>query len=89
MSEHTVSVILESARTIAGLSNVDLWIGYCGIGGHDSPAAVDTYLTGAALPARLEYDLLAQALNDRFIQLQLDHPVPYAEDIDPYPAVNA
>jgi hypothetical protein len=85
VSHRTVAQILESARTEIGLSNRDLWIGCYGLGGHHSPQDLDTYLDGSVLPARAEYDLLAQTLNDHFVDVHLDHLVPYAEDLDLFP----
>lgn len=85
MTDRAVGVILRAACMTAGMSNEELWIDYLALGGVDSPASVDAYLTGAAFPERAEYDLLAQALNDRFIQQHRDHPVPYAEDLDLFP----
>lgn len=85
MTPRSVGVILEAACVSAGLSHEDLWIGYYSLGGHASPAAVEAFLAGTAVPARADYDLLAQALNDRFIQQAMDHPVPYAEDLAPFP----
>lgn len=85
MTDRAVGPILEAACAVAGLSHRDLWISYYALGGLQSPAVLDGYLTGAVVPGRGDYDLLAQALNDRFIQQELDHPVPYAEDLDPFP----
>ena len=73
--------ILDAARLRAGLTTRELWIGYCALGGKADPATLDTYLAGTAVPSRLEYDVLAQTLNDVHIAAGEDHPVPYAEDL--------
>lgn len=73
--------ILEAGRVRAGLSNHDLWLGYCALGGMADPATLDTYLAGTATPSRLEYDVIAQTLNDSYLGAGKDHLVPYAEDL--------
>ena len=75
--------ILEAARQQAGLTNRDLWLGYCSLGGMAGPATLTAYLAGDVIPTRAEYDLVAQALNDTFVEAGDDHPVPYAEDLSP------
>jgi hypothetical protein len=79
----TMAQILEAGRQQAGLTNRELWIGFCGLGGNAAPAALDAYLTGDAIPSNAEYDMIAQALNDIFVVAGKNHPVPYAEDLTP------
>jgi hypothetical protein len=52
-----------------------------GIGGHLTPIALQSILDGSAAPDHGDYDVIAQAINDAFVEQGLDHPVPYAEDI--------
>jgi hypothetical protein len=73
--------ILEAGRIRAGLTHHELWLGYCALGGMADPATLDTYLAGTATPSRLEYDVIAQTLNDFYIGAGTDLPVPYAEDL--------
>jgi hypothetical protein len=79
----TIAQILEAARQQAGLSHRDLWIAYCALGGMAGPEALDAYLLGNAIPDRVEYDVIAQTLNDCFVGAGADHPVPYAESLQP------
>lgn len=79
----SLAQILEDGRQEAGLSARDLWIGYCSLGGMAGPDRLDDYLAGRAIPELAEYDVIAQALNDTFIDAGGDHPVPYAEDLQP------
>lgn len=71
------AAILAAARQQAGLSDHELWLAYFGLGGMGSLEEVATILMGKQEPSRYDYDLLAQALNDHFIDQGLDHPVPY------------
>jgi hypothetical protein len=80
---------LEPARVLAGLSLPELWRNYFAIGGNGSTGEVEAYLRGALQPTDHEYDLLAQAINDQFVDLGLDHPVPYADSEADEPEPNA
>jgi hypothetical protein len=74
---------LETARQQAGLSKTDLWLGYLALGGRFGPEQVGRYLAGTAEPDPLEYDVLAQVLNERFNDMELDSPVPYSDEARP------
>jgi hypothetical protein len=68
---------LEVARQQAALSMSELWFAYLGLGGMAMPAELHAYVLGVARPDRHEYNVLALALNERFADMELDHPVPY------------
>jgi hypothetical protein len=72
--------VLEAARVQAGMSFQDLWIAYLALGGNAPPEVVRDFLGGSAM-AHMDYDLLAQALNERFLEQDQNHPVPYHEDL--------
>jgi hypothetical protein len=70
---------IAAARQELALTAQELWLGYVGVGGNRTLAVVRTWLVdGAEIPDR-EYDFLAQALNDRFVDRGLSHAVPYSE----------
>lgn len=70
--------LTHETRRDAGLSETDLWLRYFGLGGMRTPVEVDSYLRGMALPSDRDHDVLAQALNERFSELDRNHPVSYA-----------
>ena len=72
-----LSGILDGRRRLR-LSALTLWMGYFEVGGNGSLTDVTRWLSGAARPSVQDYDLLAQAVNDRFTGLGLDHPVAYS-----------
>jgi hypothetical protein len=76
-----VAAILEAARQVCGLTNDELWIGYYSLGGTADPQTLGAYLAGTAIPSRGQYDVIAQALNDHFVDGGGNHPVPYDEDL--------
>lgn len=70
---------LGAARLLLGVSFQDLWIGYFEVGGNGSVADVERWLGSAAVVPDREHNLLAQALNDEFVERGGDHPVAYRE----------
>lgn len=70
--------ILEEGRRLAALGIGQLWWSYVAIGGSASPTEVAGMLSGEVVPDAVQYDLLAQALNDHLTGLGLDQPVPYS-----------
>jgi len=72
--------ILEAARVQAGMSFDELWMDYFALGGTSSPEIVRSYLAGSGTQS-MDYDVLAQAINERFVEDGGNHPVPYREDL--------
>ena len=73
--------VLEAARVQACMELSEVWLAYFALGGMESPRAVQAILGGSLDPSRTDYDLLAQALNERFSDRGGDHPVPYRDEI--------
>jgi predicted DNA-binding ribbon-helix-helix protein len=78
MAEQTDS--LDLARIDAGLSHAELWFRYFELGGMSTALELEAYLYGALEPTAHDHDLVAHALNERFVELGGDHPVPYSDD---------
>jgi hypothetical protein len=78
----TESVI--ALRTGLALSNISipaLWGSYLGIGGTMSLAHLLDTLQGTQEVTDHEHDMVAQALNDHFVDQGLNHPVAYADEL--------
>ena len=73
--------ILESARTLAGMSFDQLWLAYMALGGNAPPDVMRAYLLGSYTGA-VGYDILAHALNEEFVDQGGNHPVPYNDELD-------
>jgi len=58
----------------------ELWLAYFALGGMATPAGLRGYLDGSETRA-IDYDVLAQAINERFVERGGNHPVPYREDL--------
>ncbi len=72
--------LLDRARRKAGLTKTELWLRYFALGGMSTPTELEGYLLGALRPSAHEHNLVAHAINERFVELGDDHPVPYVGD---------
>jgi hypothetical protein len=72
--------VLERARRDTGLTMTELWFRYFALGGMSTALEVDAFLYGALVATAHNRDLLAVALNERYSELGLDHPIPYSDD---------
>jgi hypothetical protein len=80
MTGSTDGLSLRDGLAAAGMSYRDLWLGQIAIGGHASEMEVEAYVNGLLTPEPHQYNLLAQAINENFIDAGGDHPVGYVED---------
>jgi hypothetical protein len=71
---------LDEYRRDALLSHGELWLRYFALGGMRSAFEVEAFVCGALSPSPHDHDLIAHALNERFVELGGNHPVPYADD---------
>ncbi len=74
--------VLDRYRRDAGLSQGELWLRYFELGGMGSALELQAILYGALQPSVHEHDVIAHALNERFVELGGNHPVPYAGDAE-------
>ena len=72
--------VLDLFRIDAALSHGDLWLRYFELGGMSTGLQLEAFLYGALQPTSHDHDIIAHALNERFVELGGNHPVPYAED---------
>lgn len=70
---------LDPARCAAGLSHGDLWQRYFELGGMSTTLQLEGFLYGALRPTPEDYNIVAHALNERFVELGGNHPVAYLE----------
>ncbi len=72
--------VLDRARRSSGLSHGELWLRYFELGGMSTAFELEAFLYGVLEPTVHDHDLVAHALNERFVELGGNHPVPYLED---------
>jgi len=78
MADQVVDV-LDRYRRDAGLSYGELWLRYFELGGMATAFELEAVLYGALQPSDHDHNVIAHALNERFVELGGSHPVPYAE----------
>jgi hypothetical protein len=71
---------LDHFRQDAALSHGELWLRYFELGGMSTGLELEAYLYGALEPTEHDHDVIAHALNERFVEMGGNHPVPYLED---------
>jgi hypothetical protein len=76
---------LDTFRQEAALSHGELWLRYFELGGMSTGLQLEAYCYGALEPSRHDHDVIAHALNERFVELGGNHPVPYTEDTEGEP----
>ena len=69
--------VLDQYRQRAGLSHGDLFLRYFELGGMSTAIQLEAILYGALHPSLHDEELIAHALNERFVELGGNHPVPY------------
>jgi hypothetical protein len=82
MAERFDAGVLETARREAGLSLDELWLRYFELTGQASLLELEAYLEGVLVPDRLQHDLIAQALNERYLELGMEERVPYDPTVE-------
>jgi hypothetical protein len=71
---------VEAARLLADIPVDLLWIDYVGVGGMAALEHFRRMLTGARPMSRVEHDMIACALNERFAEAGFGQPVAYLGD---------
>jgi hypothetical protein len=73
--------VLDTFRQEAGLSHGELWLRYFELGGMSTGFELEAYLLGVLAPTLHDHDVIAHALNERFVELGGNHPVSYRADV--------
>ena len=66
---------------VARMTPIDLWVQYYALGGNADEYEVEAYALGLLLPDTYQYNVIAQAINEVFIDRGANHPVAY-RDLD-------
>lgn len=72
--------VLDAYRQEAGLSHGELWLRYFELGGMRTGFELEAFLFGVLAPSDHDHDhdVIAHALNERFVELGGNHPVAYS-----------
>lgn len=71
---------LDIFRQQADLSRAELWLRYFELGGMSTALQLEAFLYGALLPSPHDHDVIAHALNERFVEMGGNDLVPYDGD---------
>jgi hypothetical protein len=70
---------LSDGWDLSGITLTELWLRYLGLGGTASPDRLAAYARGLRRPDSYQHNLIAQAINEHFIERGGDHPVSYQD----------
>ena len=73
--------LLDIYRQEVGLSHGELWLRYFELGGMSTGFELEAFLFGVITPSDHDHDVIAHALNERFVELGGNHPVAYSADV--------
>jgi hypothetical protein len=68
---------LQDGLDLSGMSVNELWLRQISVGGTAGSLETEAYVLGLLVPDPHQYDVLAQALNEHFLELGSEHPVGY------------
>jgi hypothetical protein len=68
---------LEGGMNLSGMSYSQLWMRQVSVGGDLDRLEVEAYVLGVLRPDSYRHNVLAQAINEHFIDQGGDHPVAY------------
>jgi predicted DNA-binding ribbon-helix-helix protein len=78
LAEHPAATdTLDGHRRDANLSHGELWLRYFELGGMSTALELEAFLYGALQPSAHDHNVIAHALNERFVEQGGNHPVPY------------
>jgi hypothetical protein len=77
MTPHTAGLSIEDGLDLSGMSMNELWLRQVSVGGTAGSLETEAYVLGLLLADQYQHDLLAQALNEYFVERGQDHPVGY------------
>jgi hypothetical protein len=77
MSTERPDLSLSDGLRRSGLTPAELWLRYYAVGGDAGELEVEAYALGLLRPDAYEHNLIAQALNEYFLDCHEDHPVSY------------
>jgi hypothetical protein len=80
MSGAADASVLAAAREQAQLSGWELWLRYFALGGTATREGLECHIMGGGVLDDHQNDVLVHALNERFAEMDLGHPLPYVFD---------
>jgi hypothetical protein len=79
MTDHAQKLSLFDGLQLSGMTPGELWLSYYSVGGNASELEVEAYALGLLRPDAYQHNLIAQAINETFVDNGQDHPVSYQD----------
>ncbi|HEX8306287.1 MAG TPA: hypothetical protein VF612_15530 [Jatrophihabitans sp.] len=70
---------LEDGMRLSGMSYPELWLRHISLSGAIGEMELEAYVLGLLVPDDYQHNMIAQALNEYFIELGQDLPVGYRD----------
>jgi hypothetical protein len=79
LTDDPVAPTLQAALVHSELTLAELWLRYFALGGTASAVEMTAYVQGLGDGGfdDAQHDVLVQSFNERFMEMDLDHPLPY------------
>ena len=68
---------LRDGMDLAGIGLDDLWVRYLSLGGNNDRGQLGSHITAQTCPDPHDHNVIAQAINEPFLERGQDHPVAY------------
>jgi hypothetical protein len=72
---------LPAGMQASEMTYQELWLRYIAVSGDAGELELEAYVLGLLTPDAYQYNLIAQALNEHFIDRGEDHPVGYWDEV--------
>ena len=73
----TDGISLEDGMRLSGMSYQELWLRHIAVSGTTGELELEAYVLGLLVPNDYQHNLIAQAINEYFLEQGQDHPVAY------------
>lgn len=70
---------LQDGMRLSGMSYPELWLRHISVSGTVGELELEAYVLGLLVPDNFQHNLIAQALNEYFLEVGQDHPVAYRD----------
>lgn len=77
MADARAGLELRAGMAQSGMTYSELWLRQVAVGGVADELELEAYLLGLLTPDAYTHDVIAQAINEYFLDHGLDHPVSY------------
>lgn len=73
---------LQDGMRLSGMGYPELWLRHISVSGTIGELELEAYVLGLLVPDSYQHNLIAQALNEYFLEVGQDHPVAYRDTAD-------